>query len=61
MLLRRKLVQDGKGCSGMVLKTQEWCRQVGIGQTGVGTVTVMTECMNECHVPTSGLYHICIE
>ena len=32
----------GKGCSGMVLMTQDGRRQVGIGQIGVGTVTVVT-------------------
>ena len=32
----------GKRCLGMVLMTREWHRQVRIGQTGVGLVTVMT-------------------
>ena len=32
----------GKRCLGMVLMTQEWHRQVGIEQTGVGSVMVMT-------------------
>ena len=48
-LLRCELAQDGargygvgKRCSGMVLMTQEWHRQVRIEQTGVGSVTVMT-------------------
>ena len=48
-LLRCEFAQDGargygvgKKCSGVVLMTQEWHRQVGIGQTGVGLVMVMT-------------------
>ena len=47
--LRCELAQDGargygvgKRCSGMVLMTWEWHRQVRIGQTGVGLVTVVT-------------------
>ena len=49
VLLRRELAQDGVrgfrsgiGCSGMILMTRDGCRQVRIGQIGVGTVTVMT-------------------
>ena len=49
VLLRCKLVwggasgfRIGKGCLGMILMTWEWCRQVGIGWMGVGTVMVMT-------------------
>ena len=52
-LLRCKLAWDGargfrigKGCSGMVLMTWEWCRQVGIGPIGVGTVTVVTRTLH---------------
>ena len=48
-LLRCELAQDGargygvgKRCSGMVLITWEWHRQVRIGQTGVGLVMVVT-------------------
>ena len=39
--LRCKLVWDEKRCSGMVLKTWEQHRQVGIGSIGVGVVTVV--------------------
>ena len=49
VLLRCELAQDeargfgfGKGCSGVVLTTRDGRRQVGIGQIGVGTVTVVT-------------------
>ena len=48
-LLRCKLTWGGArgfrigiGCLGMILMTWEWCRQVGIGRMGVGTVTVVT-------------------
>ena len=48
-LLRCELAQDGVrgfgsgiGCLGMILMTQDGRRQVRIGQTGVGTVTVVT-------------------
>ena len=47
--VRCELAQDGargfgfgKGCSGVVLTTQDGCRQVRIGRIGVGTVTVVT-------------------
>ena len=49
VLLRHELARDGarrfrigKGCSGMILMTREWHRQVGVGQIGVGSVTVVT-------------------
>ena len=49
VLLRHELAWDGargfrigKGCSGMILMTREWCRQVGIEKIGVGSVMVMT-------------------
>ena len=49
VLLRHELARDGarrfrigKGCSGMILMTQEWHRQVGVGQIGVGSVMVVT-------------------
>ena len=32
----------GKRDLGLVLMTQKWHRQVGVGQIGVGMVTVMT-------------------
>ena len=32
----------GIGCSGVVLTTRDGCRQVRIGQIGVGSVMVMT-------------------
>ena len=49
-LLRCELTRDGargfgsgKGCSGMVLMTQDGCRQVGVGRIGVGSVMVVTD------------------
>ena len=52
--IRRELAQDGArgfgfgiGCSEVILMTWDGCRQVGIGQIGVGTVTVMTACWKE--------------
>ena len=48
-LLRRELAWDrargfgsGIGCSGVILVTRDGCRQVGIGQIGVGLITVVT-------------------
>ena len=47
--VRRKLAQDrargfrfGIGCSEVILMTWDGRKQVGIGQIGVGTVTVVT-------------------
>ena len=47
--VRHELARDGargfgfgKGCLGVVLMTQDGCRQVGIGKIGVGKVMVMT-------------------
>ena len=45
-LLRRKGVRGfgfGIGCSGVIQMTRDGRRQVGIGQIGVGMVTVMTQ------------------
>ena len=49
VLLRCKLAWDGArgfgsgiGCLGVILMTWDGCRQVGIGQIGVGMVTVVT-------------------
>ena len=49
VLLRCELARDGArgfgsdiGCSGMILMTRDGCRQVGIGQIGVGSVMVVT-------------------
>ena len=44
-LLRRKGVRGfrfGIGCSGVIQMARDGRRQVGVGQIGVGTVTVMT-------------------
>ena len=53
-LLRCELARDGVrgfgsgiGCSGMILMTWDGCRQVRIGQIGVGMVTVVTEPLHE--------------
>ena len=55
-LLRHELTQDGasrfgigKGCSGMVLKTQEWHRHVRMERMRAGMVTVMTDHVNDIH------------
>ena len=44
-LLRHEGVRGfgfGIGCSGVIQMTRDGRRQVGIGHTGVGTVTVVT-------------------
>ena len=49
-LLRHKLAQDGArgfgfgiGCSRMVLMARDGCRQIEVGQIGVGSVMVVTD------------------
>ena len=46
VLLRREGIRGfrfGIGCSGVIQMTRDGRRQVGIGQIGVGMVTVMTQ------------------
>ena len=74
-LLRHELARDGVrgfgsgiGCLGMILMTQDGCRQVGIGQIGVGTVMVVTvaaysfspSCLLFCTLPQRGYMYCCI-
>ena len=59
-LLRHELAQDGArgfrsgiGCLGMILMTRDGRRQVGIGQIGVGTVTVVDCIVSVCPLSES--------
>ena len=67
-LLRHELAWDGArgfrfgiGCSEVILMTQDGGRQVRIGRTGVGTVTVVTSrhSMNLSQDHLNKAFYIC--
>ena len=47
----------GIGCSGVIQMTRDGRRQVGIGRTGVGTVTVVTQSLSCLTLCTIGILY----